>query len=331
MASLRSIVRISRGISPSLHASRSQLSQNLWRRGIHQSPVALKKKGQHVAEDDPFADEDSLFGSSEGEELFSTAGEPARQETSPTARVAQGKLNPETRLARFDELLKFVGDRVGLKPVTTKLQVRNTAWQHLFDLATTKEQMEQVVELFPKWRDSRRVFTEKCAEAFVRRCEELKCPTLALKVFSNHTKYGFDLSSIQAGRHLLHSLHVEHPIQETITLAALYKVYNLPAISSDLISCAMLTSACFKEGSEQSLVVAKAMVPSLREMLEKTDAKEWALVEKGQPERARLEVKEKAWLAWTLAKIEKALSKQGEEFEWLRRWRESVGHTQAVA
>ncbi|KAH9933273.1 hypothetical protein B0H21DRAFT_825823 [Amylocystis lapponica] len=309
----------------------SPYSRNaLLKRGIHQTPIALKKK-KGVAKDD----EGDLFGSGDvGESVFSddlfagqvTDAAGTKASTSRPA-AASRKLNPEERLARFQQLHKFVADRVGQKPSSQSPQVRNAAWQHLFGLATTKEQMEQVVELFPRWRDSRRQFNAKNAEMFVRRCEELHCPTLALKVFSDHPKYGFDLSSLPVARRLLHSLHTEHPLQDSITLTALFGVYKLPAVSSDLVSCAMLTSACFKHGTQQSLTVAREMVPHLKGLLEKVEPRTMQLPRESV-ERAKDASKEKAWLAWTLTKIERALNKEGVEHSWLSQWRQASGHAQ---
>lgn len=119
----------------------------------------------------------------------------------------------------------------------------------------------------------------------------------------------------------MHSLHVEHPLSSAITLVALYKVYNLPPVSSDLVSTAMLASACFKSNTEHSLVVANALVPALKTLIAETSP--IPIPPKGA-ERANN--KETAWLAWTLSKIEKALVKQKEETGWLRDWRERSGH-----
>ena len=141
-----------------------------------------------------------------------------------------------------------------------------------------------------------------------------------------------DLATLPAARRLLHSLHVQHPLSDSITLSALYKVYNLPALSSDLVSCAMLTSACFKNNSPEAVTVAKGLVPNLRKLLESTPPEQMALpAMENKALRARTEEKEKAWLAWTLAKIEKALQKQGEEFSWLREWRTASGHVPTAA
>ncbi|KAL6308723.1 hypothetical protein BKA93DRAFT_867035, partial [Sparassis latifolia] len=46
------------------------------------------------------------------------------------------------------------------------------------------DEMEGIVEMFPLWRDSKRKFNAQNVELFIGRCEELKCPTLALQVFS---------------------------------------------------------------------------------------------------------------------------------------------------
>lgn len=304
------------------------------RRALHQTPVAMKKKKRNSGGDDMFADDaDSLFGDSG--DLFST-GQPTPAKSTPPAQPTnastskmKGKLSPEKRLEKFNALLQLVSDHTGVNPPARVAhkpeQVRKTAWQNLFGLAANEEQLLQVTELFPKWRESRREFTPRMAEAFVRRCQELGCPTLALKVFADHPKYGFDLTSPQAARSLLHALHTKHPLEDTITLSALYGAYKLPAISSDLVSCAMLTSACFKANTPESLTVADALVPSLQKMLAKTNPKK---MEYPTDPAKRVQLKERAWLTWTLTKIEKALSKQDKPMDWLRKWREASGHAQ---
>ncbi|KAI0325054.1 hypothetical protein GY45DRAFT_1261603 [Cubamyces sp. BRFM 1775] len=201
-------------------------------------------------------------------------------------------------------------------------QVRTAAWHHLFSLATTPEQLERVTELFPKWRDARRTFRPATPVNFARRCEELHCPQLALKVFGNHSKYGLDLT-LEAARPILHSLHLEHPVQDTITLTALFGVYKLPPVSSDLVCSALLMTACFKHGSEESLAVARAFVPSLQQLLEKTAPATMAMRDEDHGKPAD---KEKRWLAWTLKKIENALKSEELDFAWLRQWRVASGY-----
>lgn len=124
----------------------------------------------------------------------------------------------------------------------------------------------------------------------------------------------------------MHSLHVEHTLSASITLVALYKVYNLPPVSTDLVSTAMLASACFKANSKQSDVVANALVPSLKNMI--SEAPPIPLPPKGAD---RAKNKEIAWLARTLFKVERALKKQNADYQWLRDWREQSGHLSIVA
>ncbi|KAI0629894.1 hypothetical protein C8Q77DRAFT_1065010 [Trametes polyzona] len=201
-------------------------------------------------------------------------------------------------------------------------QVRTSAWHHLFSLATTPEQLERVAELLPKWRDARRTFRPATPEKFARRCAELHCPQLALKVFGDHSKYGLDLT-LEAARPLLHALHLEHPLQDTITLTALFGVYKLPPVSSDLVCSALVLTACFKHATEESLAVARALVPGLQSLLEKTDARAMALRDEDHGKPAD---KEKRWLAWTLKKIERALQGQEMDVSWLRQWRVASGY-----
>ena len=120
---------------------------------------------------------DDLFddgGSDSGDLFGSTPKQKTRKTPAPTLNEQQSAvssrrgLDPAERTIRFNELFEFVSSRIGLKPVAkTPEQVRNSAWGHLFDLATTRAQLERVAELFPRWRDSRRVFNEQTAKNFV--------------------------------------------------------------------------------------------------------------------------------------------------------------------
>lgn len=139
--------------------------------------IAMKKKKRNSGGDDMFADDgDSLFADSG--ELFSsgqlkpTKSTPPAQSTNASTSKMKGKLSPEERLAKFNGLLQLVSDHTGVKPPARVAhrpeQVRKTAWQNLFGLAANEEQLVQVTELFPKWREARREFTPRMAEAFVR-------------------------------------------------------------------------------------------------------------------------------------------------------------------
>ena len=89
--------------------------------------------------------------------------------SSPTSR-ARRRLDPVRRATRFDELYSFVKNHIGRNPVAhDALQVRNSAWMHLFGLATQPAQLERVTELFFKWRESGRHFDDKQVQAFIRK------------------------------------------------------------------------------------------------------------------------------------------------------------------
>jgi hypothetical protein len=129
--------------------------------------VYHKKKAAAFEQDDDMfgegaSDSGALFGSAPEKAATST---PANRQNTVSSRR---RLDPLERATRFNELFEFVSSRIGLKPTAkTPEQVRNSAWGHLFDLATTRAQLERVTELFPGWRDSRRVFSEQTVKNFI--------------------------------------------------------------------------------------------------------------------------------------------------------------------
>jgi hypothetical protein len=139
-------------------------------------------------------------------------------------------------------------------------------------------------------------------------------------VFSNHSKYGFPLASTAVARQLMHSLHLKHPLASSVTLMALYPIYNLPPVSTDLVSSTMLTIACLNQESKQSKVLVDVLVPSVKRLLQKAPP-----IPPSKPIR-HSEDREPVWLARTLAKIEEALKKKGQDYRWLHEWRERSGH-----
>ena len=122
---------------------------------------------------------DDLFGEggSDSGDLFGSTPNPkqkTRKVPAPTPVKQQNTvssrrgLDPAERTIRFNELFEFVSSRIGLKPVAkTPEQVRDSAWGHLFDLVTTRAQLERVAGLFPRWRDSRREFNEQTVKNFI--------------------------------------------------------------------------------------------------------------------------------------------------------------------
>jgi hypothetical protein len=216
------------------------------------------------------------------EDLFSENDNfPPSESRKPASgkRVISRKLNPERRLYLFNNLVEHVLKLSGPKPAIKGLQARNSAWVQLLSLATTSEQLETVTSMFPGWRDARREFNDRIGYMFIRaffwmvvtsffspiigRCTELDCPTLALKVFGNYSKYGMPLS-LEGARHLLYSLHLRYSIEETLTASALYGVYRLLPVSKDPTSSAILTYACLSHPNEKSLAIAKALIPGLK-------------------------------------------------------------------
>ncbi|EPQ58572.1 hypothetical protein GLOTRDRAFT_137249 [Gloeophyllum trabeum ATCC 11539] len=348
-------------------------------RNIHSSLPVYKKK-QKVLIDDLFAEDDA--DASKDGDLFSSssspASSPAPAPTSPRASTStrKRKLSPEERLQRFNNLRQWVSDRIGKHPPAGKFpeQVRNSAWVHLLGLATTPEQVREVVALFPRWVEGGRVFSPRIAEAFIRRCEELHCPLIALEVFSDYQKHSLSLpaapASQRAVHQFLHSLQQEHPVAKVVQAAALFGPYKLPPVTSDLVSCAMLTSACLRDARRHqlemqkqsspsssadkenpelveqkgktktrpppSLVVALTLVPALQRLV--TGAPPLPVPEnKLEKERA----KERVWLKWALARVEHYLPRltrgttwegvQPVSVDWLAEWRARSGHAQGGA
>lgn len=149
------------------------------------------------------------------------------------------------------------------------------------------------------------------------RCEELNCAGLALQVFGNHPKYGFNLSSYTGALQLLHSLHIAHPLEDTITASALFKVYNHPPISSSLPACAMLVYACLKHRTDdRAKAVADALLPALRRLCSDTPPGE-AREPAGPLMRARFDQKPKIWMRGALKRIERILKKEGKGYRWV--------------
>jgi hypothetical protein len=145
----------------------------------------------------------------------------------------------------------------------------------------------------------------------------LKCPTLALKVFGDHSKYSLGLTSLFAARHIMHSLYSKYPLADSMTVAALFGVYKLPPVTSDLAACSMLYAACLKDNSTNARVVGKALYEELKKHMQyKPPVK--APME--SVIRARYSEKPDIWLLDALKTIEKVHKKTGKEWKWLRYW-----------
>lgn len=231
-------------------------------------------------------------------------------------------------------------DRTGRVRVVKAGQVRATAWLRLFQLASKAEHLEAVVETFPRWRESGKSFTPLDIEMFVRmsmpdarlvfldthhvslltligRCEELDCPLLALKVFGDHPKYGLPLSSFSAARILLHSLYQKYPLENVIAAVSLFGINNLPPVTNDPTSCAMLYAACLRSQNKHASLLGKDIRIALQTLLRNTtpysEPKEKFL-------RARHSVKPDVWLLEALRNIKEIKRDQGRGSWWITEW-----------
>ncbi|EJF61040.1 hypothetical protein DICSQDRAFT_161775 [Dichomitus squalens LYAD-421 SS1] len=304
--------------------------QRTWQvRAIHATPAALKKKQQSS---ESVSDAEDLFGQSaeHSDSLFSDHEPTSTKRPAPQASQLSQDIPPHNpsvpasrqydRNARFEELYQFARACLVTK-AETKRQVRSSIWNHLFQLASTPEQLDRVAEMFPKWRDAHRTFRPSTVVVFAARCHALRCPGLALKVFGNHPKYGVDLN-LDAAQLVLHSMHRWRRHQDIITFATLFSIYGLPPVSSDLLSNALLLKALLGKPTDESTAVANAMVPSLQRLLEKTDPQTMIV----EPRDRRLSNSKKTWLAFALKRIENVLQSQGIEHGWLARWMDVTGY-----
>jgi len=222
-----------------------------------------------------------------------------------------------TRERNFHDLLQFVRDRTGRVKAVKAGQVRATAWLRLFQLSSRAEHLEAVAEAFSRWRESGKSFSPLDAEMFVRRCEELDCPLLALKVFGDHPKYGLALSSFPAARTLIHSLYRNYPLENTITAVSLLGMNNLAPVTSDPASCAMLYAACLRSKNEHASLLGRDIRVALQKLLKDTkphsEPKERYL-------RARYSVKPDLWLLEALRDIKQIKKDEGRGSWWITEW-----------
>jgi hypothetical protein len=223
----------------------------------------------------------------------------------------------------------------------------------MFLMARTAEDLEQVAEMFPKWREMQRTFKSKVTELFVRtchcpfcsneliykvctlrtgRCEELGCPLLALRVFSNHPKYAFPLSSHVAAVQLMHSLHLAHPLDETISASSLFEVNALPPTTSSLPACAMLISACFwnlyhptHPKDPRARELASTLLPILKELCAATPPS--MMINPFHPKSEVFHVKSRTWTVGALKRIKRALKEEGkwDKYRWIEAALEKFG------
>jgi hypothetical protein len=96
------------------------------------------------------------------------------------------KLSPEMRLERFNQIINFVTPRLGRKPAVKVPEVRKSAWVNLIGLATTEEQLENVTNMFPGWKESGHQFDPQFSELFIRKCTSASSSLPPKGSFRNH-------------------------------------------------------------------------------------------------------------------------------------------------
>jgi hypothetical protein len=236
--------------------------------------------------------------------------------------------------------LDLLSTQIGqIRPKGASGQIRSSFWFYLFDLATRPEQLEHVSSKFSQFVEGGRQFRDEHANAFVRtwlereqaqspaavnlfsnllstgRCVELRCPELALSVFSNRPAYRMDLTLV-AARQLLYALHEGHQLSSIFILAALFPVYNIPALSSDPICCALVVAACLREannsGSKWTWTIAEMFLPPFKQLLSQTS-----------PMPVPIEANrflETRWMKDAMLSILDSLVVGGHEAGWIRDW-----------
>lgn len=258
----------------------------------------VQKKMKRIVDDDLFSEnslvEEELFKDSHStsfanvppSQLQPTFEQSSSQSHEKIAKAKKRhKLPPAVRLERFNNLLSFIERRIGRRPEVETPLVRKRSWLTMMNLAANEDDLKRIVDIFPKYKESKAEFPDGFAVAFVRklfvnlltavrksrfyagRCEELSCPQLSLTVFGNFAKYNLALT-LPSARWLIHSLCRRNSISEIFLAASFYPVYNLPSISEDLPSAAMVAAACFdkKNEMEETIKVAEALLPHIQRM-----------------------------------------------------------------
>jgi hypothetical protein len=128
--------------------------------------------------------------------------------------------------------------------------------------------------------------------------------------------------TLPAARQLLYALHERRHLSSIAMLAALFPRHNLPALSSDPISCALLVSACLREAdassSEPAWIVAATFLSPLKKLLSRTPP---------MPVPAECNrFVENYWMKDAMLSIFESLLVRGQETSWIRDWCQRSGY-----
>lgn len=87
--------------------------------------------------------------------------------TSPLGPRHRG-LPPKIRLRKFTEIYAHVQDRIGSQPAIPHKGVKHSSWRLMMQMASSREELELLIKLFPHWRESKRSFDKYDSELFIR-------------------------------------------------------------------------------------------------------------------------------------------------------------------
>ncbi|PPR05317.1 hypothetical protein CVT26_011576 [Gymnopilus dilepis] len=270
------------------------------------------------AEDDFFANVDaSPTKPAQPTELSSASSEqPTSKPSSVKSKAKTAKLSPEERSKRFEALHAYVAPQLGKNPEVPNPRVKKRALVTLMHLAQSEAELGKVVELLPRWREAGKEILPYFAETFVRRCQELACPNLALSTFGNFAKYQLTLT-LPAAQWLLHALCTSAPLEQVMVATSLYPIYGLPPISGDLASATLVAAKCYREGGDKGIKLAEELRPSVERLLKEQKRLRDALVPKEKEEPAKTTEAKKEKKSPRLDKLASlnALTNQGEKRE----------------
>lgn len=131
------------------------------------------------------------------------------------------------------------------------------------------------------------------------------------------------MTSHKGALHLLHSLHLKHPLQDTTTASALLKVYGHPGTTESIPACAMMVTACFKHGSTdpRAKELGAVLLPVLRTLCEQTQPHDLDKVVFMGDGTAAGSWKPRLWTLGALKRIERYMSQDGKGVKWVRHFR----------
>jgi hypothetical protein len=129
---------------------------------------AVFKKKQTSADLDSLFDDFEIVDESLPPAPKASEKAPTSTPTASTSGRTRTKLSPEQRAQEFTKVVEFVKPRVGRKPQEKHLEVRNSAWLGMLQLAASEADLMQVVSLMPGWVPSGRKFKDAISESFVR-------------------------------------------------------------------------------------------------------------------------------------------------------------------